>query len=95
VLSAFFNQPEPPPYELFFIMGKAYQSLGELDKAIDTFDKAISHYGLNINLLNSIGECYFQAGNTEEALAAWEKSLEINPDQPEIQKSIKVIKEKK
>jgi GWxTD domain-containing protein len=95
VLSPFFDQPEPPPYELFFIMGKAHQSLGELDKAIDTFDKAISHYGLNINLLNSIGECYFQAGNADGALAAWEKSLEINPDQPEIQKSVRVLKEKK
>jgi tetratricopeptide (TPR) repeat protein len=95
VLSPFLNQPEPPPYELFFIMGKTYQSLGELDKAINTFDKAISHYGLNINLLNSIGECYFQVGNIEEALAAWEKSLEINPDQPEIQKSVSVLKEKK
>ncbi|MDH5386360.1 MAG: tetratricopeptide repeat protein, partial [Candidatus Aminicenantes bacterium] len=65
------------------------------DKAIDIFDKALSHYGLNVNLLNSLGECYFQLGSLEGALAAWEKSLEINPDQPEIQKSVKVIKEKK
>ncbi|MDH5744133.1 MAG: GWxTD domain-containing protein [Candidatus Aminicenantes bacterium] len=95
VLLPFLNQPEPPQYELFFILGKAYQNLGELDKAIDIFDKALSHYGLNVNLLNSLGECYFQLGSLEGALAAWEKSLEINPDQPEIQKSVKVIKEKK
>ncbi len=95
VLLPFANQPEPPQYELLFILGKAYQYLGELDKAIDTFDKTLSHYGLNINLLNSIGECYFQLGIPDEALAAWEKSLEINPDQPEIQKSVKLLKEKK
>jgi len=95
VLLPFLIQPEPPLYELFFVLGKAYQYSGELDKAIDTFDKALSHYGLNINLLNSIGECYFQLGVPDEALAAWEKSLEINPDQPEIKQSVKVLKEKK
>ncbi len=95
ILLPFLNQSEPPRYESFFIMGKAYQALGEFDKSIDIFNKAISHYGLNINLLNSIGECYFQVGNTEEALAAWEKSLEINPEQPEIQRNVKLLKEKK
>lgn len=95
VLLSFLNQPKTPKYEVFFILGKAYQNAGELSKAIDVFDKAISHYGLNINLLNSIGECYFQLGNAEEALTAWEKSLEINPNQPEIKKSVKLLKEKK
>lgn len=95
ILFPFLNQPQPPAYEVFFIMGKVYQNLGELNKAIEVFDKAISHYGLNINLLNSIGECYFQLGNPEEALAAWEKSLEINPNQPQIKKNIEALKEKK
>jgi tetratricopeptide (TPR) repeat protein len=42
-----------------------------------------------------VGECYFQIGEIEEALAAWEKSLEINPDQPELKKSLEAIKENK
>jgi len=95
VLFPFLNQAKPPKYEAFFIMGKAYQNTGELSKAIDVFDKAISRYGLNINLLNSIGECYFQLGEVNEALAAWEKSLEMNPNQPQIKKGVKVLKEKK
>jgi len=95
VLSPFMNQLQMPKYEVLFIVGKAYQNLGELNKAIEVFDKAISHYGLNINLLNSIGECYFQLGNAREALTAWEKSLEINPNQPQIKKSVDAIKEKK
>lgn len=95
VLLPFLDRSEPPHYEVFFIMGKAYQSLGELDKAIDIFNKAISHFGVNTVLLNSIGECYFQGGNTVDALEAWEKSLEIDSDQPEIQKSVKSLKEKK
>ena len=95
LLLPFSNQPEPPSFELFFILGKSYQSSGEFDMAIATYDKALTHYGLNTNLLNSLGECYFQMGIPDEALAAWEKSLELNPEQPEIQKNVKVLKEKK
>jgi GWxTD domain-containing protein len=94
VLLPFLGQPQPPKYELFYIMGKAYQNLGESKKAIDIFDRAISHYGININLLNALGECYFRLGNLEEALDAWEKSLEINPNQPRITKIVKALKEK-
>jgi tetratricopeptide (TPR) repeat protein len=69
--------------------------LGELSKAIEVLDKAISRYGININLLNTIGECYFQLGEPDEALAAWQKSLEINQNQPQIKKSVEALKEKK
>lgn len=94
VLLPFLNQPQPAKYEVFFIMGKAYKNMGELNKAIDVFDKAVSHYGLNINLLNVLGECYFQFGNVEEALDVWEKSLELDPNQPQIKKNVKALKEK-
>jgi len=95
VLLPFLNRLESPPYELLFIMGKAYQNIGKLDKAIEVFDKAISQYGLNMHLLNSIGDCYFQLGKAPEALAAWEKSLEINPNQPQIKRYVDTIKNKK
>lgn len=95
VLLPFLNRPQPPTYEVFFIIGKAYQNMGRLNRAIEVFDKAISHYGLSIPLLNVLAECYFQLGNKEEALAAWEKSLEINPKQPQIKKNVEALKEKK
>jgi GWxTD domain-containing protein len=95
VLLPFLSRLENPPYELLFIMGKAYQNMGKLDKAIEVFDKAISQYGLNLQLLNSLGECYFQLGNAQEALGAWEKSLEINPNQPQIKKNVETLKKKK
>ncbi len=95
VLLPFLNRPEVPKYELLFIMGKAYENRKEFKKAIEVFDKAISHYGLNIHLLNSIGECHFRLGETNEALAAFEKSLEISPDQPQIKKIVEALKEKK
>ena len=95
LLFPFMNQPQPPKYEVFFIIGKAYQSLGELSKAIEVLDKAISHYGININLLNTIGECYFQLGEPDAALVAWQKSLEISQNQPLIKRNVEALKEKK
>ena len=95
LLLPLFDKPESPPYDAYFILGTAYQALGELSKAIELFDSAISIFGINTNLLNAIGECHFQLGKNEEALAAWERSLEINPDQPELKKSLEAIKEKK
>lgn len=95
ILLPFFNRSEPPPYEMFIILGKACQNLGELNEAVDVYNKTISYYGLNTHLLNSLGECYKSLGNPEEALAAWEKSLEIDPEQSQIKKNIELLKEKK
>jgi tetratricopeptide (TPR) repeat protein len=76
-------------------MGQAYQKLGKLDRAIDVFNRAVDGYGSNIYLLNYIGECYFQLGKPKEALVVWTKSLEINPNQPQVKKNVDALKEKK
>jgi tetratricopeptide (TPR) repeat protein len=95
ILGAFFRREERPTYDLLFILGQAYQKLGELDRAIDVFNKAVDSYGTNIYLLNHIGECYFQLGKPKEALVVWTKSLEINPNQPQVKKSVAALREKK
>ena len=87
-----FSGSEKTPYQVYLILGKSQQALGEYNEAISTYHRAISHYGINIILLNSLGDCFYGLGIGDEALTAWEKSLEINPDQPEIQKKIKEIK---
>jgi len=87
-----FSEASEASYDVYFLLGKAHQALGEFNQAVSLYHKAISHFGININLLNSLGECYFRLGIIEEALAAWEKSLEINPQQPEIQEKVKSIK---
>jgi len=80
-------------YDVYFLLGKSHQFLGEFNQAVSFYDKAISHFGVNINILNSLGECHFRLGNSREALAAWQKSLEINPDQPEVKKKVESIRE--
>jgi len=46
-----------------------------------------------IEVLNSLGECYFKIGDKEQALRAWKKSLEINPNQENIKKMIEKLEE--
>jgi len=91
ILSVFSNST-PPNYEIHLLLGKSFQALGNYGKAVDIYDRAISHFGIDVNLLNPLGECYFRLGSADEALAAWEKSLEVNPNQPEIQKIINDLK---
>lgn len=82
-------------YEVYFYLGKSAQARRDFKKAIPHFRDAISHFGLNIYLLNALGECYFNLNNIQEAKTAWEKSLEIIPDQPQIQRKLASIREKK
>lgn len=82
-------------YEFLGILGQSCQALGEFGDAISYYKDYLSHYGTNLNVLNSIGECYYRLGNIEEALIAWEKSLEINPKQEKLKKTVESINEKK
>jgi GWxTD domain-containing protein len=95
VLLPFSEDEKPGGYEFYLLRGLAWQKLGEWDKAIAVFNEAISHFGTDMNILNALAECYLQKGNPKEALAVWQKSLELNPDQPEVRKAIETLEEKR
>lgn len=85
------------PVEKFIIykfLGIAHQGLKEYEKAISFYRQYISHEGASFEILNSIALCHYQSGDEREALRAWEKSLEINPDQDGIKEVIKILKER-
>jgi tetratricopeptide (TPR) repeat protein len=88
-------QNEAPAYEVYHLLGESYQKMSEWGKAVEVFDEAVSRHGLNTGTLNALGFCHLQLGNPEEARAAWEKSLEISKDQPEILNQIETLKKKK
>lgn len=93
VASPFLNDEQK--HEFLSLIGQSCHALGKLEEAITYYKDYLSHYGVNIHILNSIGECYYRLGNKEEAVVAWEKSLEINPKQENIRKLVESIKEKK
>ncbi len=93
IAQSFLDKPEK--HEFYGILGQSCQALGELADAISHYKNYLAYYGTNIQILNSAGDCYYQLGNTEEALTAWEKSLELNPKQDNLRKLVESIKEKK
>jgi GWxTD domain-containing protein len=90
-----FAESDDVDYGVLFLLGRTCQALGEWDRAVFFFDKAINRFGINIFLLNSLGDCYFSLRMLKEAKATWEKSLEIKPDQPRIKEKVESIREKK
>jgi GWxTD domain-containing protein len=82
-------------WDFLQIAGQASQSLGELAQAIDYYKNYLNHFGANISVLNTIGECYLSAGGPADALVAWEKSLQLNPNQPDLKARVQKLKEKK
>jgi tetratricopeptide (TPR) repeat protein len=80
-------------FDLYQSLGKAYQETGEFKDAVAWYQKALAFKGNIIEILNSLGECYFNMGDKDQALRAWKKSLEINPKQENIKKMIEKLKE--
>lgn len=82
-------------YEVFTLLAEACRGLGDFSAAIGFLDKAIVHYGINATLLNAIGENYLSLGKNSEALSAFEKSLQLSPEQPAIKAKVEQLKKKK
>jgi tetratricopeptide (TPR) repeat protein len=95
LLAPFLAEENTPRYEVLNLAGRAAQGAGKLEKAIEIFDRSVSHYGVNINVLNAIGDCYFGLGRYEEARAVWEKSLAASPEQPEVKKRLETLKNRR
>lgn len=95
LLAPFMDPKNPPRYELMFSLAMAYRKVNQFERALQIIDQAIAHYGINIHLLNLAGECHLHLGQRLEALQAFQKSLELLPNQPEIQRLVDSLKEKK
>lgn len=93
-LVPFADPPRAPKYETLVLAGEALKRSGAFDRAVELLDRAIAGFGLNAALLNSAGECHEALGNVAEARAAYEKSLELSPDQPEIRRRVDELKKK-
>jgi GWxTD domain-containing protein len=95
LLSPLLGRQEPSSFEVYFTLGRAHQSLGDLSRAVEVYEQALKNVGANTMLLNSLGECLYRQGRLDEALAVWERSLEIDQKQPAIRKLVDAVKEKR
>ncbi|MEN6310634.1 MAG: tetratricopeptide repeat protein, partial [Acidobacteriota bacterium] len=95
LLAPFLSRADKTAYETWALAAEALKRAGEFSRAIDILDQAIAHYGVNADLLNSMGECYAGLGKTKEALAAFKKSLELSPNQPAVKKKIEELEKRK
>ncbi len=95
VLSPFLGRSQGIKYEMYMLAGDVFRKSGEFAKAVEVLNLAVSHYGINASVLNAIGESYLGLGSLAEALAAFEKSLQLSPDQPEVRKRVEELKTKK
>jgi GWxTD domain-containing protein len=93
VATPFLNTGEKHKFLSF--LGYASASLGEYMEAITHFKNHLAYYGTNIKILNAVGECYYKLGNADEALVAWERSLELFPDQEKLKALIQSAKKNK
>ncbi len=82
-------------WEFLEPVGRASQALGEYSQAIAVYKDYLAHFGANLNVLNAVGECYLQLGDSADALAAWEQSLKIEPNQPNLKERVQELRQKK
>jgi len=93
IAQPFLDRPEK--HMFYAILGQTSQKLSEWAEAIIYYKSYLAYYGTHIQILNSVGECYNQLGNKQEALNAWERSLELDPKQEQLRKLVENLKEKK
>ncbi len=88
-LSGFEEKGEP---EILFYKGKAYELMGDCERAISYYKRSVLIYDSDIRVLNSLGICYLKLGKKGEAKKALEASLKINPNQPSVKEIYQKIK---
>lgn len=95
LLAPFLETTRRSSYDVFVLTGQALRKIGDSAGALGIFERAILQFGQGIVLLNAVGDCQESLGRPKEALAAWEKSLQFDPAQPEIRKRFEALKVKK
>jgi glyoxylase-like metal-dependent hydrolase (beta-lactamase superfamily II) len=62
------------------MLGYQLLARNRVDDAIGIFRLNVEEYPEGFNTYDSLGEAYMTAGRSEEAIASYERSLELNPD---------------
>ncbi|MEP7196521.1 MAG: alpha/beta hydrolase-fold protein [Saprospiraceae bacterium] len=83
---------ELPPEQLINEMGYNFLNApNKLDEAIKLFELNTKNYPTSFNAFDSLGDGYAAKGDKEKAIAAYKKSIAINPNVAETQKKLKAL----
>jgi predicted alpha/beta superfamily hydrolase len=83
---------ELPPEQLINDMGyKLLNAPNKSDEAIKFFELNTKNYPTSFNAFDSLGDGYATKGDKEKAIAAYKKSIAINPNVQETQKKLKAL----
>lgn len=74
----------PKSITLSFMMGAAYQGLGNLGLAVEFYQKVISIKPDHVDAYNNMGTALKIQGKLEEAIEAFKKALVLKPDFAEV-----------
>jgi predicted alpha/beta superfamily hydrolase len=83
-----------PPEHIINDLGYQYME-SEIDKAIEFFQLNIDMYPNSYNVYDSMGEAWMNKGDSKKAIAYYERSLQLNPNNQSAKDNIKKMKEKK
>jgi tetratricopeptide (TPR) repeat protein len=60
-------------------MGEAYENKGQLDRALEFYNKAVALNPSYVRAHINRGDIYGKKGDRDRAIAAYRKALEIDP----------------
>jgi tetratricopeptide (TPR) repeat protein len=76
------TQLAPNQYQTWFILGSLYLQQEEIEKGIETLNKALSLAPEESGILFTLGNAYFQQKNYAQSVEVLEKGLKLKPDTP-------------
>ena len=83
-----FLAKNPNAYQAYILIGDCYREKGEMDKAIESYNKAIDlaksdekmGKSITAKALAAIGDCYLRKGEFEAAQGFFKQSIDTSPD---------------
>jgi tetratricopeptide (TPR) repeat protein len=81
----------PNQYEVASGLGYALYIKGQCQDAVGYLDRARQIRPPDTLLLNTSGDCHQQLGHADQAREAFSRSLELDPEQPEVKERIEAL----
>jgi len=95
ILTPFIDPARTAKYETSVLAAQALRQARRCEEAVGVLERAVERFGINALLMNLMGECLAELGRFPDALAAFERSLALSPDQPSIRARIDELKKRK